>query len=77
MKTAQARQWLAQQVETAVQLSDWPPKIAVWGVVLELPGDVMETLQRQGAVYHFAGYWWFDYAGANGQTVCVPINKKE
>ena len=77
METSQARQWLAQQVETAVQLSDKPPKIAVWGVVLELPGDVLETLQRQGAVYSFAGYNWFDYDGANGQTVCVPINKKE
>lgn len=76
METAQARQWLRTQVETAVQLSNKPPKIAVWGVVLELPGDVLKTLQRQGAVYSFAGYHWFDY-DANGQTVCVPINKVE
>lgn len=73
METVQARSWLTQQVETAVQLSNEPPKIAVWGVVLELPGDVLETLKKRGAVYSFAGYWWFDYEGANGTTVCVPI----
>jgi len=55
-------------------LSNKPPKIAVWGVVLELPGDVLEMLQGQGTVYGFAGYHWFDY-DANGKTVCVPIKK--
>lgn len=76
METAQARQWLRTQVETAVQLSGSPAKIAVWGVVLELPGDVLETLQEQGAVYWFAGHYWFDY-DAGGVVVCVPINKIE
>lgn len=74
MEITQARQWLRTQVETAVQLSNKPSKIAVWGVVLELPGDVLEMLQGQGTVYGFAGYWWFDY-DASGQTVCVPIKK--
>lgn len=66
------RLWLTQQVETAVQLSNDPPKIAVWGVVLKLPVDILETLKKRGAVYSFAGHWWFDY-DANGKTVCVPI----
>jgi hypothetical protein len=57
-------------------MSDKPPKTAVWGVVLELPGDVLDTLEKQGAVYGRHGYWWFDYHG-EGQTVCVPINKKK
>lgn len=72
MQTARERQWLTRQVETAVQLSNEPPKIAVWGVVLKLPVDVLETLKKRGAVYSFAGYHWFDY-DANGTTVCVPI----
>lgn len=66
------RTWLNQQVETAVQLSDRPPKIAVWGVVLRLPGDILETLKEQSAVYEFSGYWWFDYK-EDGTTVCIPI----
>ena len=74
MEITKARQWLRTQVETAVQLSNKPPKIAVWGVVLELPGDVLEMLQGQGTVYGFAGYHWFDY-DANGKIVCVPIKK--
>lgn len=63
-------------METAVQMSNSPPKIAVWGVVLELPVDVLQILKDQGAVYGFAGHWWYDY-DSNGQTVCVPINKTE
>lgn len=76
METAQAREWLRTQVETAVQLSNKPPNIAVWSVVLRLPGDVVEILQQQGAVYGFAGYHWFDFQ-ADGTTVCVPIQVTE
>lgn len=65
-------EWLKIQVETAVQMSDKPPKIAVWGVVLELPGDVLETLKSKQVVYHYAGYWWYDYE-QDKKTVCVPI----
>lgn len=66
------RQWLTQQIETAVQLSGKPPKIAVWGVVLRLPGDVVEILKERGVIYEFAGYRWFDYK-QNEVKVCVPI----
>lgn len=65
-------QWLTQQIETAVQLSGKPPKIAVWGVVLKLPGDVVEILKDRGIVYEFAGHRWFDYKKEE-TTVCVPI----
>jgi len=70
------RKWLETQVETAVQLSDRPPKIAVWSVVLTLSSDVVEILKRRGVVYDFAGYMWFDYK-AGGQTVCIPIQITE
>lgn len=63
-------------METAVQLSDNPPKIAVWSVVLKLPIDIMETLRKRGDVYEFGGYWWFDYE-QTGAVVCVPIQIQE
>ena len=71
-----ARDWLRTQVETAVQLSNKPPKIAVWGVVLELPGDVVVSLKEAGQVYGYAGHFWYDY-DQDGKTVCVPIKIKE
>lgn len=72
MKKHNPRKWLIQQIETAVQLSGKPPKIAVWGVVLKLPGDVAEILKAQGVVYEFSGYWWFDFKQEE-KTVCIPI----
>lgn len=66
------RKWLTDQIETEVQLSGKPPKVAVWGVVLKLPGDVVEILKERGVVYEFAGYRWFDYQ-TNETTVCIPI----
>jgi len=75
MDIQRARDWLKTQVETAVQLSGKPPKVAVWGVVLELPGDIVETLILNGVAYAFAGYQWFDYQ-TDKTTVCVPIKIK-
>ena len=72
MEANKAREWLRTQVETAVQLSGKPSKIAVWGVVLELPVDVAETIRDSGAIYSFGGHYWFDYE-AERVTVCVPI----
>ena len=66
------RHWLETQVETAVQMSKEPPKIAVWDVVLELPADILQGLFASGHIYGFAGFFWFDYE-QNGRTVCVPI----
>lgn len=71
-----AKDWLRTQVETAVQLSNKPPAIAVWGVVLELPGDVVKILADAGQVYGYAGRFWYDY-DQNGKTVCVPIKINE
>ena len=76
MDKARARAWLRTQVETAVQLSNSPPKIAVWGVLLELPADIMETLQGIGAIYSYAGHHWYDY-DMDGKIVCVPISKTD
>jgi hypothetical protein len=76
MATQTARQWLTTQVETKIQLSEKPPAIAVWGVVLELPGDVVSILKETGQVYGYAGYFWYDYE-QDGKTVCVPIKIKE
>ena len=72
MATQTARQWLTTQVETKIQLSEKPPAIAVWGIILELPVDVLEILKEQSAVYEYSGYWWFDYKN-DKTTVCVPI----
>jgi hypothetical protein len=41
MERYDPRKWLKQQVETAVEMSKEPPGIAVWGVVLTLPCDVI------------------------------------
>lgn len=68
------RKWLSTQVETAIQMSDKPPKIAVWGVVLNLPNDIVQSLLQAGAVYGFAGYHWFDFE-QEGKTVCIPIKE--
>lgn len=76
MDIQRARNWLKTQVETAVQMSGKPPKIAVWGVVLELPGDIAETLILNGVTYDFAGYNWFYYE-TDKTTVCVPIKIKD
>lgn len=72
MDKANLRKWLTTQVETAVQLSNSPPEVAVWGVILELPFDILENLVQKGAAYSSVGYHWFDYE-QNGKTVCVPI----
>lgn len=71
-----AKDWLRTQVETAVQLSNRSPEVAVWGVVLELPGDVVKILVDAGQAYGYAGHFWYDY-DQNGKTVCVPIKTKE
>lgn len=76
MEANKAREWLRIQVETKVQLSGKPAKIAVWGVVLELPADVAETIMECGAIYGFGGHFWFDYE-TEKITVCVPIKIKE
>lgn len=76
MDKQRAREWLKQQVETAVELSGKPPKIAVWGVVLQLPGDIVATLASEGVTYGFAGHFWFDYLQGE-TTVCVPIKINE
>lgn len=55
-------------------MSDKPPKIAVWGVVLNLPNDIVQSLLQAGAVYGFAGYHWFDFE-QEGKTVCIPIKE--
>lgn len=61
-------------METAVQMSGKPPKIAVWGVVLELPGDVLRNLIFEGVVYSYANFHWFDYLQGE-KVVCIPIKE--
>lgn len=60
-------------VEICAELSDGPTFLAVHSVVLELPGDIVEYLVRQGVAESRNDYAFFQYRN----DLKIPIQIKE
>jgi hypothetical protein len=58
--------------EICAELSDDPPLIAIQGVVLELPADIVAYLNSRGVVQYRNDYAYFQYT----KDLKIPIQIK-